>query len=215
MNKNMLLTVAAGLAALVVQTGQDAAQARTTLDIYMVDVEGGNATLFVAPSGESLLIDTGNIAPAAALRDAGRIMAAARDAGLTQIDNLIITHWHGDHYGGMAELAKRIPIRHFIDHGPNVQPAPAVDEFLSKVYPQLYANAKHTVAKAGDKIAVAGLDVQVVTSAGETIKTPVPGAGAPNPYCANFAPHRAPARTRCRSASTSRSENSVPSIWAT
>jgi competence protein ComEC len=76
MRKNMLFSAAAGLAALVVQAGQDAAQARTTLDIYMVDVEGGNATLFVAPSGESLLIDTGNVAPAAALRDAGRIMAA-------------------------------------------------------------------------------------------------------------------------------------------
>ena len=190
MRKNMLLATAAGLAALLIQAGQDeaAAQTRTTLDIYVVDVEGGNATLFVAPSGESLLIDTGNVAPEAAIRDSGRIMDAAKDARLTQIDNLIITHWHGDHYGGMAELAKRIPIRHFIDHGPNVQPAPAVDEFLAKVYPQLYANAKHTVAKAGDKIAVAGLDVQVVTSAGETIKTPVPGAGAPNPYCANFTP---------------------------
>ena len=190
MRKNMLLTAAAGLAALLVQAGHDgaAAQGRTTLDIYVVDVEGGNATLFVAPSGESLLIDTGNVAPAAALRDAGRIMAAARDAGLTQIDNLIITHWHGDHYGGLAELAKRIPIKHFIDHGPNAQPTPAVDEFLAKVYPQLHANAKHTVAKPGDKIAVAGLDVQVVTSAGETIKTAVPGAGAPNPYCADFKP---------------------------
>jgi competence protein ComEC len=107
---------------------------------------------------------------------------------LTQIDNLIITHWHGDHYGGLAELAKRIPIRHFIDHGPNAQPAPAVDEFLAKVYPQLYAKAKHTVAKPGDKIAVAGLDVQVVASGGETIKTALPGAGAPNPYCAGFRP---------------------------
>ena len=55
--------------------------------------------------------------PEAAVRDAERIMAAAKDAGLTQIDHLIITHWHGDHFGGMAELAKRIPIRHFIDHG--------------------------------------------------------------------------------------------------
>ena len=190
MRKTMLLNAAAGLAALLVQAGHDgaAAQARTTLDIYVVDVEGGNATLFVAPSGESLLIDTGNVAPAAALRDAGRIMAAARDAGLTQIDNLIITHWHGDHYGGLAELAKRIPIKHFIDHGPNAQPTPAVDEFLAKVYPQLHANAKHTVAKPGDKIPVAGLDIQVVTSAGETIKTALPGAGAPNPYCADFKP---------------------------
>ena len=181
MRKNMLLTAAVGLAALLVQAGHDgaAAQTRTTLDIYVVDVEGGNATLFVAPSGESLLIDTGNVGAGAAIRDAGRIMEAVKDAGLTQIDNLIITHWHGDHFGGLAELAKRIPIRNFIDHGPNVQPAPAADEFLAKVYPQLYANAKHTVAKPGDKIPVAGLDVQVVTSAGETIKTAVPGAGAP------------------------------------
>src|ERR1700694_2950439 len=190
MRRNMLLATAAGLATLLIQAGQDeaAAQTRTTLDIYVVDVEGGNATLFVAPSGESLLIDTGNVAPEAAIRDSGRIMDAAKDARLTQIDNLIITHWHGDHYGGMAELATRIPIRNFIDHGPNVQPTPAVDEFLAKVYPQLYAGKRHTVAKPGDKIAVAGLDVQVVTSAGETIKTPVLGAGAPNPYCANYTP---------------------------
>jgi competence protein ComEC len=188
MRKNVLLAAAATMATLLVQAEHDgaAAQTRTTLDIYVVDVEGGNATLFVAPSGESLLIDTGNVAPDAAIRDAGRIMAAARDAGLTQIDNLIITHWHGDHYGGLAELARRIAIRHFIDHGPNVQPAPAVDEFLAKVYPQLYANAKHTIANPGDRISVAGLDVQVVASAGETIKAALPGAGAPNPYCASF-----------------------------
>ena len=189
MRTNMLL-ITAGLAAVMVQAGQDraAAQSRTTLDIYVVDVEGGNATLLVAPSGESLLIDTGNVAPDAAIRDSERIMAAAKDARLTRIDNLIITHWHGDHYGGLTELAKRIPIRNFIDHGPNVQPAPAVDEFLAKVYPPLYANARHTVARPGDRIAVAGVDVQVVTSAGETIKTALPGAGAPNPYCASFKP---------------------------
>jgi beta-lactamase superfamily II metal-dependent hydrolase len=190
MRKIMLLTAIAGLVALLAQAGPDgaAAQTRTTLDIYVVDVEGGNATLLVAPSGESLLIDTGNVAPEAAIRDAERIMAATRDAGLTQIDHLIVTHWHNDHFGGLAELAKRIPIRHFIDHGANVQPAPAADDFLAKVYPQLYANAKHTVVKPGDKIAVAGLDVRVVTSAGQTIKAPLPGAGAPNPYCASFKP---------------------------
>src|SRR5580704_3631225 len=188
MRRNMLLGAIAGLAALLAQAGTDgaAAQTRTTLDIYVIDVEGGNATLLVPPSGESLLIDTGNVAPDAAVRDAGRILAATQDARLTQIDHLIVTHWHGDHFGGLAELAKRIPIRHFIDHGANVQPAPAADDFLAKVYPELYAKAKHTIAKPGDKIAVAGLDVRVVTSAGETIKAPLPGAGAPNPYCASF-----------------------------
>ena len=190
MRRTMLVTVATGLAALFGQAALDGvvAQTRTTLDIYVVDVEGGNAVLFSAPTGESLLIDSGNVAPDAAIRDAERIMAAAKDAHLSQIDNLITTHWHGDHFGGMAELAKRIPIRHFIDHGPTIQPAPAFDEFLTKIYPQLYAKAKHTVAKPGDKISVAGLDVQVVTSAGETIKAALPGAGAPNPYCASFKP---------------------------
>jgi len=190
MRRSMLVTVATGLAALFGQAALDGvvAQTRTTLDIYVVDVEGGNAVLFSAPTGESLLIDSGNVAPDAAIRDAERIMAAAKDAHLSQIDNLITTHWHGDHFGGMAELGKRIPIRHFADHGPTIQPAPAFDEFLTKIYPQLYAKAKHTVAKPGDKISVAGLDVQVVTSAGETIKEALPGAGAPNPYCASFKP---------------------------
>src|SRR2546428_3219929 len=166
-----------------------AAQSRAvkTMDIYVVDVEGGNATLLVSPSSESLQIDSGN-AGAGAVRDAERIVAAVKDARLSQIDNLITTHWHGDHFGGMAEVAARVPIRNFIDHGPNVQPGAAADEFLQKTYPALYAKAKHTVARPGDKISVAGLDVRVVTSAGETIKTPLPGAGAPNPSCANFKP---------------------------
>jgi beta-lactamase superfamily II metal-dependent hydrolase len=156
-----------------------------TFDIYVVDVEGGNATLFVAPSGESVLIDSGNPGPAAT-RDADRIMAAAKDAGLTQIDHLITTHWHGDHFGAMAELATRIPIRDFIDHGPTVQPQPASDEFLKNTYPSLYAKARHTVAKPGDKIAIPGIDWRIVTSGGEAIKSPLPGAGGPNPSCASF-----------------------------
>jgi len=152
------------------------AQTRTskTLDIYIIDVEGGNATLFVSPSRESLLIDTGNAGEAAA-RDAGRIMEAIQDAGVRQIDHLITTHWHGDHFGGLAELATKITIREFIDHGPNVQPGQAADGFLQETYPQLYAKAKHTVVKAGDTISMAGLDARVVTSAGETIKTSLGG----------------------------------------
>jgi len=177
------------VSALALSVAFPAAQTRAvkTLDIYIVDVEGGNATLFVSPSGESLLIDTGN-AGAAAVRDAERIMAAVKDAGLARIDHLITTHWHGDHFGGMTELAARVPIRNFIDHGPNVQPGAAADEFLQKTYPQLFAKAKHTVATPGMKIPVAGLDVLVVTSAGETIKAALSGAGGANSYCASFKP---------------------------
>src|SRR6266699_3294357 len=116
MSRAMLSLLALAIAVSAISVGQT--RTSKTLDIYVIDVEGGNATLFVSPSGESLLIDTGN-AGAAAVRDAGRIMDAIKDAGLQQIDHLIITHWHGDHFGGLAELASKIPIKEFIDHGPN------------------------------------------------------------------------------------------------
>ena len=77
-----------------------------TLDMYFVDTEGGLAALYVSPSGESLLIDTGN--PGG--RDADRIMEAVRAAGVKQIDHLITTHYHVDHVGGLEELSKRITI---------------------------------------------------------------------------------------------------------
>src|SRR5262245_4831283 len=102
---------------------------RTTLDIYIIDVEGGTAVLFVSPAGESVLIDTGNLRPApmASVRDAERTLAAAKDAGITKIDHLIITQFHSDHVGGLSELGKLIPIGEFIDHGPNMMPTPDVD----------------------------------------------------------------------------------------
>ena len=161
-----------------------------TLDIYVVDVEGGNASLFVSPSGESLLIDAGNGGTAAA-RDAGRIVEAAKDAGLNQIDHVIITHWHGDHYGGLAELASQMPIRHFIDHGANIQPAEATDEFLKTTYPALYAKATHTVVKAGDAIPFAGVNTRVIAAAGQVIRTPLAGAGKPNAFCGPMKPLQA------------------------
>jgi len=164
-----------------------AQSARSTLDIYLIDVEGGNATLFVAPSGESLLIDTGNGGPAAA-RDADRIVAAAKDAGVSRIDHLITTHYHGDHFGAMADVAARLPVRQFIDHGSNVQPAAAADAFLQKIYPELYAKGTHTVAAPGDTVPMAGLDVRIVASAGKAIAKAVPSGGQPNPYCAAYKP---------------------------
>jgi competence protein ComEC len=185
----MSRTIGALLAAICLATpalGQT--RAARPLEIYVIDVEGGNATLFVAPTGESLLIDTGNGGAVAAPRDAGRIVEAARDAGLKQIDHLVITHWHGDHFGGLAELAKQLPIKHYYDHGPNVQPG-AADDFLKDVYAGLIANTPHTVLKPGDKIPLAaGIDATVVLAAGQPIKTPLRGAGAANPFCASFKP---------------------------
>ncbi len=161
------------------------AQPVDTLRIYLVDVEGGNATLFVAPGGESLLIDTGN-GGTNADRDVGRIMAAVGDAGLAQIDHLITTHYHGDHYGGMSELATRIPIQHFIDHGPSVEDNERTMAFLDGPYRALYEAAQHTVAQPGDTVPLAGVDVTVMASGGQVVNTPVPGGGGSNPYCGTF-----------------------------
>ena len=90
---------------------------------HLCDRCGGRkrAAIRLRHPGEPLLIDTGN-AGAAAVRDAERILAAVKDAGLSRIDRLITTHFHADHVGGIAEVAARIPIAAFIDHGPNVQP---------------------------------------------------------------------------------------------
>jgi len=134
-----------------------------------------------------LLIDTGN-AGAAAARDAGRIMEAIHDAGVRQIDHLITTHWHGDHFGGMAELASHVSIKEFIDHGPNVPTDHAADDFVKMTYPTLYGKAKHTVAKPGDRVQVAGLEWRIVEAGGQHITAPVPGGGKTNPYCAGFKP---------------------------
>jgi beta-lactamase superfamily II metal-dependent hydrolase len=177
------------LSALAVCAAFPAAQTRATknLEIYVIDVEGGNAQLWVTPSGESVLIDTGN-AGAAAVRDADRIMAAARDAGVTQIDHLITTHFHADHVGGLPELATRIPIKELIDHGPNVQPGAQIDPVLRQ-YAEISAKVKHTIARTGTRIPVSGLDWRIVSATGMPLKVPLPGAGAPNPYCAGFKRH--------------------------
>ena len=152
-----------------------------SLDIYVADTEGGKAALYVSPSGQTVLVDSGNPGP----RDHERIVAMLSDAGVKQIDYMISTHYHVDHIGGLQELAKRFPIAHYIDHGPNIEAKPQVQGF-DAAYAELRSKAKHTVVKPGDRIPVAGLDWRVVTSAGQVLKTPLPGAGRPNPACAQF-----------------------------
>ena len=153
-----------------------------TLDIYVSDTEGGKGTLFVSPSGETVLVDTGNPGD----RDVGRIMDMISAAGVTKIDYLISTHYHTDHVGGLTEIARRIPIAHFMDHGANVEVPEAIAGFRV-AYEQLYAKAAHTVLKPGDRVPVSGLDWRIVISATHAITTPLAGAGRANAgNCSNF-----------------------------
>jgi competence protein ComEC len=191
-----LLVAAAFLASISFVHAQQPRQQKP-LDIYFLDTEGGQATLFVSPSGESMLVDTGfpgnqgAATPAEAnapgiTRDADRITAVLKQANVTVLDYVVITHYHGDHVGNAAELANRIPIRHFVDHGPymvELQPN-RVAPYLS--YQPVRERAHTIVPKPGDKIPVPGLDVQVVSAAGDVLTKPmvgVPGAGTPNPLC--------------------------------
>jgi beta-lactamase superfamily II metal-dependent hydrolase len=190
--KNVLLTTAAIALAFVVSHDVAQTQGQKPLDIYFVDVEGGQATLFVSPSGESLLVDTGNPGD----RDADRIAAVAKQAGVKQVDYLLITHYDGDHHGGTKDLSTRLPIRTFIDHGPRViDPAQkltpqfqAYVERADKAYAEAREKGKHLEVKPGDKIPFPGLDVQVVAGGRAALTSPLPGGGAANPLCRDYKP---------------------------
>ena len=156
------------------------AWAAKPLEIYFIDVEGGQSTLLVDPQGESLLIDTGW--PDFDGRDADRIMAAAKAAGIDHIDYAIITHYHSDHAGGVAQLASRIKIGTFGDHGPNTETSRQTSANYA-AYLKAAAQSKRVILKPGDTLPFKGMSVRVLTSAGEEITSPLPGAGEANPLC--------------------------------
>jgi len=176
------------------------AVAPKTLDIYFIDVEGGQSTLIVTPAGESLLVDAGfpgdgtfdsKPGDPSRARDAQRIVAAARAARLTRIDNLLVTHFHADHAGGVPELAQLLPIGTFIDH----DTVPAVAETnvagtlaMFEAYAAVRAKGKHLVPKPGDRLPLKGVQSIVVSASGSALTRPLRGAGARTPGCAATAP---------------------------
>jgi len=171
------------------------------LQIYFVDVEGGQATLIVTPQRETLLVDAGFAGagdrtsrpgnPATA-RDPGRIVAAMRDAGIDRIDYLLVTHFHRDHIGGIPELAQLVPVGTFVDHGSAypasdrakdglVDPldAAAYDDYLP-----VRARSRHLRPRPGDRLPLNGVDATVVSADRQTLEGALPGAGDRNASCA-------------------------------
>jgi len=157
-------------------TGSPGAQPRT-LDIYWIDVEGGAATLIVSPSGESLLYDAGWEVDG---RDGKRIAGVVQQAGLKTIDYFVMSHYHPDHAGGLTVLSKLVTIGRCFDRGDFVEPA---NQKWRDIY-MAACGTKRTIVKAGDKIPLKGVQVDVVASNGQLLAKPM-GGGGPNPLCAS------------------------------
>ena len=169
------------------------------LQIYFIDVEGGQATLLVSPSGESLLIDTGW--PASEGRDADRIVAAAHAAGLQQIDYVLITHYHRDHVGGVQQLVDGFKLGTFVDHGPNQEDS-EVTRTDYAAYEKAIAGHAHVVVKPGWGLPIKGFQVHVLSAAGDVITKPLPGTGEANSYCKGAAAEAEDTSENARSVGT-------------
>ena len=186
----LALFVAASLLA------RPAAQSAKPLDVYFIDVEGGQATLLVTPSGQSMLIDTGY--PGYEDRDVSRVVATIRQTGLTRLDYLLVTHYHGDHAGNAGAIAARIPIRTFIDHGETVE----TDDGAKALYADYLtarATGRHLLVKPGDTIPIRDLDVTIVSAAGAHLSRALTSSPQANALCASFTPKAPDASENARS----------------
>jgi competence protein ComEC len=153
-----------------------------SLNLRFIDVEGGQATLIVAPSGQSMLVDTGW--PAGNGRDAQRIAAAVKTAGIETLDYLVITHYHADHVGGMEELARRVKFRTVITHGPTTESGTTADTMMATFRAAIAASgATERVVRPGDTIPFKGMDVKVLASNRQLIEAPRDRVGAANRAC--------------------------------
>jgi competence protein ComEC len=178
----LMLCLVAGLAVVVTASSfANAGSKDGRLDVYFIDVEGGAATLFVTPNGESLLIDSGY--PGYDFRDRDRIVDVAKNhAKIEQIDHALVSHWHLDHYGNHAALTEKIKIGTFWDRGiPDSLQEDAKFEERIVAYRAASQNQSKTV-KPGDSLPLKSgstpLSMKVVTASREVIEN----SGDPNPY---------------------------------
>src|SRR5262245_49415872 len=184
--KRVILAIALAIVPLAALAQTSAAR---TLDIYFIDVEGGQSTLLVTPGGQTLLVDAGfpstgtfdsRSGNPAKARDPMRILEVAKLAGISRLDYLLVTHYHGDHVGGVPELAQLLPIGTFIDHGPvgdEVENVPGTVA-IYKAYVAAGAKGRHLEPKPGERLPLTAADVTVVSSGGATLASPLAGARA-------------------------------------
>jgi competence protein ComEC len=172
-------TIFASLILLLLLVLSAEAKSIKSLHIYSIDVEGGQSTLIVSPSGQTLLIDAGWPGKLGA----DRVLALTSQLGIKKLDYVLITHFHHDHVGGIPDLVKQIKVGTFIDHGQYREDSDITRKDYA-AYQKAIVGSKHIVAKPGDHIRIKGLSVVVLTADGKQIAHALPGAGQPNPFCA-------------------------------
>jgi competence protein ComEC len=156
-------------------------EAADTLDIYVVDTEGGKALILLTPDGETMLVDAGY--PTQDDRDTKRIVEVAQAAGIKHFDYVVATHYDSDHSGNVPRVDARIPGKVFVDHG---EPIPTLNAGSRRSNYEPYVKAigdrKRMSVKPGDVIPMKGLRITVVTAGGKAISKPLPGGGQPNEF---------------------------------
>ena len=152
------------------------ASAAGRLTVRFIEVEGGQATLIVAPSGESMLVDAGS-----GERDVARIQKALQAAGVSRLNYLLLTDFHLNHAGGVAPLARLVPVANFLDHGAPSEHFQGADE-IAAAY-NAAARGRRRGVYAGDSIALGAAEVSVLTANGDAIAESLPAGGDINTLC--------------------------------
>ncbi len=73
----------------------------TTLQVHFINVGQGNSALVVAPSGKTMLVDSGELAQSAHV--ASYLQSVL---GTKTVDYIVITHYHADHFGSYTDLLR-------------------------------------------------------------------------------------------------------------
>lgn len=172
-------------AAMLLLTG--VASGAQTLEIFVVDTEGGKAMILRTPDGHTMLVDAGY--PTKDERDTERIVHAAQDSGIKSFDYIVATHYDLDHSGNVAQLDARIPGKVFVDHGEPIATLNAKSRAQNyEPYVRAIGNRKRMSVKPGDVIQLGALKITVVAAGGKAISSPLPGAGQPNPLTLDSRP---------------------------
>ncbi len=138
------------------------------LTVHFLDVGQGDAAALQTPAGRWIVIDGGPRTPE---RDAGRrvVVPFLRRAGVGRLALVVATHGDADHLGGLPAVIEAFHPGLVLEPGEPLG-RPLYLEFLSAV--EASGAAWHP-ARAGDRVAVDGVIVEVLSPDSAWLATPL------------------------------------------